>query len=320
MDVVGSVLLLLELSTTVGVKVYMFKEQLQCRDTVSDYRRLHVWKGLEILHCLRTCLDGQFCLSAYFERENVTCITNGFAIPDGESTDVTTHAPGFSLYTLTGKVVNYPSTCSEVKAQLNVTSDGEYWLYPRSSTMYNNRARVYCNGMNTTTPTEYVSLATVNVGVYPRKQNRGCRGESNSVPGPGRPGITRFYKIRIRPETMTVVLDDFTFATWEENRHGYAEALDCYNNYYGSAPCGPVGTFRVDTRGTGLVVDLNAKWKGFDWRPYTSVTRSEGGAVIDLLCGGWCGGCVPAQSLRLYYNHNDLLVDGNAVPTEFGIY
>ncbi|XP_048258703.1 uncharacterized protein LOC125384219 [Haliotis rufescens] len=205
MDVVGSVLLLLKLSTAVGVKVYMFKEQLQCRDTVSDYRRLHVWKGLEILHCLRTCLDGQFCLSAYFERENVTCITNGFALPDGESTDVTTYAPGFSLFTLTGNVVNYPSTCSEVKTQLNVTSDGEYWLYPRSSTMYNNRARVYCRGMNTTTPTEYVSLATVNVGVYPRKQNRWCRGESNSVTGAGRPGITRFYKIRIRPELVTVI-------------------------------------------------------------------------------------------------------------------
>ncbi|XP_046572218.1 uncharacterized protein LOC124280355 [Haliotis rubra] len=204
MDVLGLAVVLLELSTIVSIKVYIFKEQLQCRDTLSDYRRLHVWKGLDILQCLRTCLDGQFCLSAYFERENGTCITNGFALPDGESTDVITDATGFSLFTLSSKVVNYPSTCSEVKALLNVTSDGEYWIYPKSATMYGNRARVYCHGMDTNTPTEYLSLANVNVGVYPRKQNRWCRGESNSVSGPGRPGITRFSKIRIRPEVSNV--------------------------------------------------------------------------------------------------------------------
>lgn len=51
-------------------------------------------------------------------------------------------------------------------------------------------------------------------------------------------------------QTMTVVRDDFTFANWTRVKNlKYGNAADCYTN---RATCGPIGTFRINTLGTGM--------------------------------------------------------------------
>ncbi|XP_041365091.1 A disintegrin and metalloproteinase with thrombospondin motifs 9-like [Gigantopelta aegis] len=144
-----------------------------------------------------------------------------------------------------------------MKACNSQYGDGEYWISP--APYGTTKAKIYCHGMSSSTPTEYVTLNKENKGYYPDKSNRDCTRETSiSSQSSDRPGETSYSKIRVDIQTIEVDRADRTFATTSsDNPLNYGEAGDCYAQHWNSirASCGPLGTFTIDTGGTGLIVD-----------------------------------------------------------------
>ncbi|XP_046380186.2 uncharacterized protein LOC124151652 [Haliotis rufescens] len=175
------------------------------------------------------------------------------------------------------------SNCTEVQQLSSTYTDGEYWLYPRQ--LSGVRVKVYCHAMNST-PSEYISLPTPYFMDSPRIQNYHCNGESPS--DNYRLGYYVFSKFGLNIETMEIEKSDRVFY----NMTGtltvkVGEVRDCYTQPESS--CSPKGRGVMDLRGTGLALNETVKW--FHYRQEPIVTRSSNDQLIEVRCGGWCGGC-----------------------------
>ncbi|MDT9146227.1 GON domain-containing protein, partial [Escherichia coli] len=56
------------------------------------------------------------------------------------------------------------SSCGMVKKYRPASEDGEYWL--RLTNFDNYRTRIYCHGMSTSLPQEFLTLPNINHGIY----------------------------------------------------------------------------------------------------------------------------------------------------------
>ncbi|XP_041370257.1 uncharacterized protein LOC121384093 isoform X2 [Gigantopelta aegis] len=241
----------------------------------------------------------------------------GGCVPDGD----------IRLTVQTDTVSMKPGTCRDVKLNEPAAGDGEYDVYPDA--VGARRVRVYCHDM-VGTPREYVTLKTPNKGVYPNLANKNCRGETKAE-SPEKTGQSIFNKIRVNIETMVIDPTDYTFADTEGVPVPYGEAKDCYSIHYGGhkAKCGIKGTFTINTAGTGLVIDKQTRWEAKGWNPYAEVKKSDEGEIVNLLCGGWCGGCKADRDLKLTLNPNEAglrtcsdvrAMDPNAGDGEYTLY
>ncbi|XP_041366708.1 uncharacterized protein LOC121381457 [Gigantopelta aegis] len=185
-------------------------------------------------------------------------------------------------------------SCSEVKACNSQYGDGEYWISPP---LYRHaKVKIYCHGINSSTPTEYVTLNVVNTAYYPTNANPDCKTKISSY------HKTDYSKIRVYIQSMEVNRTDRTFAkTVSDTPQDYGEAADCcIMHCTGRAKCGPEGTFSIDTTGTGLIVDRNLDFELFGACPWGEWIRNTDGTRIDLRCGGLHAGCRPKTRMKLY--------------------
>ncbi|XP_046580863.1 A disintegrin and metalloproteinase with thrombospondin motifs 9-like [Haliotis rubra] len=166
--------------------------------------------------------------------------------------------------------------------------------------------KVFCL-MNDTHQLEYVTLPNENIGNFPKRSNNDCGSEEPYLraAGVGKDGVTVYQKIRIIPSTMSVLRTDTTFTSGNKTKpHKYGKAEDCYS-YKGA--CKRIGTFHIDTLGTGMKFATDLMWTGTGSSSKVhSITRTQDGAIIDLVCGGWCAGCVPIGDMVLYPNSQDI--------------
>ncbi|XP_041367342.1 A disintegrin and metalloproteinase with thrombospondin motifs 20-like isoform X2 [Gigantopelta aegis] len=201
-------------------------------------------------------------------------------------------------------------SCSEVKACNSQYGDGEYWIYP--APYGTTKVKIYCHGMNSGSPTEYVTLNVVNKAYYPGKSSQECGPET--FPGCSNGGgETHYTKIRVDIQTMEVDRIDSTFSTTVfGSPQNYGEANDCYTIHYGGKKqtCGPKGTFNIDTTGTGLIIKKTLTFPVSGWNAWGQTVRNTDGTKIDLLCGGWSGGCAPSGAMTL-----ELVSTGSTVPS-----
>ncbi|XP_048251489.1 A disintegrin and metalloproteinase with thrombospondin motifs 9-like [Haliotis rufescens] len=214
--------------------------------------------------------------------------------------------PGSGLFDIFNDNEQEPKTCFEIRKNNPEAQSGEYKIIPSASQFEGVSVKVYCL-MNDTHQMEYVTLPNRNIGNYPKRSNNNCRNEQLYLlaAGVGKDGVTEYQKIRVKPSTMTVVRTDTTFTSGNKTKpHTFGTAKDCYS-YSGS--CKRIGTFHIDTLGTGMKFSTDLKWtgKGSVGKVY-SITRTQNGAVIDLVCGGWCGGCDPDGDMILYPNNLDI--------------
>ncbi|XP_041366998.1 uncharacterized protein LOC121381717 [Gigantopelta aegis] len=201
-------------------------------------------------------------------------------------------------------------SCSEVKACNSQYEDGDYWIYP--APYGSTKVKIYCHGMSGGSPTEYVTLNVANKAYYPAESNIECEGETPPGCSNGG-GETHYNKIRVDIQTMEVNRTERTFATTVFGRPlNYGEANDCYTSHYGGVkrPCGPKGTFNIDTTGTGLIVRNTLTFLLNGLNPWGQGVGNTDGTKIDLLCGGWPGGCSPRGAMTL-----ELVSTGSTVPS-----
>lgn len=200
------------------------------------------------------------------------------------------------------------SSCKDVLTEELGRDDGEYALQLNKKCQI--PVRVYCHGMNTSQPKEYLTLSRGRKNNYAIVYDKrlpvipvNMRYRCDGVPGKteySKAGVTRFDKIRLNVTKMSVIADDYTFATVESGESiEFGKAGDCFSANTGRCR---KGSFKIDLTTTGVHVDRQVQWLadgfplGIRMQEYY---RSRTGHVISAKCGGWCGHCGPDGDIKL---------------------
>uniref|UniRef100_H3D0N5 ADAM metallopeptidase with thrombospondin type 1 motif, 9 n=1 Tax=Tetraodon nigroviridis TaxID=99883 RepID=H3D0N5_TETNG len=196
-----------------------------------------------------------------------------------------------------------PNSCQEVQSMNAHFSDGEHVLNVQGRAL-----QVYCAGMQTETPQEYITLTTGEEENFSeifgfsrlndptqcpangsRREDCDCRRDYAAA------GITTFSKVRLDINKMNIITTDWRFAfTREGSNVPFATAGDCY-----SATACPQGRFRINLSGTGLRVAEAASWVSQGNYAEADVQKSQGGSRVSGRCGGYCGKCAPSSDSTL---------------------
>ena len=200
------------------------------------------------------------------------------------------------------------SSCKDVVTEELGKDDGEYALQLDQKCQI--PVRVYCHGMNTSQPKEYLTLSRGRKNNYAIVYGKrlpvspvNMRYRCDGVPGDmeySKAGVTKFDKVRLDVRRMSVIADDYTFATVESGKSvEFGEAGDCFSANRGQCR---KGSFKIDLTDTGLHVHSQVKWLangfplGIEMQDYY---RSRTGHVISAKCGGWCGHCAADGDIKL---------------------
>ncbi|XP_025423198.1 A disintegrin and metalloproteinase with thrombospondin motifs 9-like isoform X2 [Sipha flava] len=168
---------------------------------------------------------------------------------------------------------------------------------------------IYCHGMRSGKPAEYLSLSKENENfseIYEHRlrdpstcpfngeRRQPCPCDNGSVPSSG---WTVFQKIRLNITSLRIDANDFTFSKQIKGKPvPYGEAGDCYSK--SKSGC-PQGRFSIDLTGTGMKISRDTTWVGKGSNTSIWVKYLEGNTKITGKCGGYCGTCVPSQGLML---------------------
>lgn len=189
------------------------------------------------------------------------------------------------------------------------TEDGEYLLH--ISKNCKDPIKVYCHGLSSDEPKEYLNLPAGSDRNYAILYDRRlptspitarfqCDGAESRNLYRGH-GKTYFSKIRLNVDDLTVISDDYEFA--DSNPGGstvpFGTAGDCFSMNPGECR---KGSFLIDLTDTGLKVDDKVRWKNQGYPSDIEIqefTKKEQGVIISAKCGGWCGRCKPVGGLVL---------------------
>ncbi|HEX6343779.1 GON domain-containing protein [Umezawaea sp.] len=164
-----------------------------------------------------------------------------------------------------------PPDCAAVRALLPIAGDGNYLLNTGTHLV-----PVYCHDM-AGDPREYVTLGAANFSQY-----------TAGGAAPGTSVRTTFTRVRLDPATLTVDINDLTFATSTGSLSQgasvvtsmpYAVAMSCDG--------GASGVGRIDLTGTAFTLSDTFQVGGFD--ASGTATTSADNRTADLAGGGYCG-------------------------------
>lgn len=225
------------------------------------------------------------------------------------------------------------SSCKQALQEELGREDGDYSMVINPKCK--RAVKVYCYGMNTPDPKEYITLAQGSdnhARIYHLKLRQSKRNQCGGIDPGSEPynegGFTRFYKVRFDIASSKIVPTDFRFASSSnENSVPYGTAGDCYSSNNGNCRkgslhkyCGHIyhltytwcfnsyslGSFSIDLRGTGLKLRSPAIWTlvarpaGIRIQDFQVRNNSQ---VISAKCGGYCGKCRPKDDVILEQLH-----------------
>ena len=201
------------------------------------------------------------------------------------------------------------ASCTGLKSAGIAKSDGEYLIYQRPECTI--PIKVYCHGLNTSQPKEYLTLPAGGDDNYafiyakrllrrPYSARYKCSGPTGELDYSSA-GKTKFRKLRIDLTTMRVIRDDFTFSKSDPSgkQIPYGTGGDCFSMHYG--PCRR-GHFKVNLSGTGLRLRAAVEWKAIGFPPGIEMQdykKSKDGTQVTAKCGGWCAQCLPGGDMLL---------------------
>ncbi|KFM70758.1 A disintegrin and metalloproteinase with thrombospondin motifs 9, partial [Stegodyphus mimosarum] len=194
----------------------------------------------------------------------------------------------------------HPESCLDFHSLQNRKDDGDYQIYIKGRMI-----TVYCHGMNTRNPQEYINLTERNFAViyssalnFKITSSDSCL--SNDVTNEcdcsrNDYGYTEYFKVALNRTSLTLITDDFTFSTTFYGKPvPYATAGDCFRR-----PTCPQGAFSVSLKGTDFYVASSAKWMSNSGSIHATIHRTENDQVIHGKCGGFCDTCGPDPKLGL---------------------
>uniref|UniRef100_A0A3P9Q081 ADAM metallopeptidase with thrombospondin type 1 motif 9 n=1 Tax=Poecilia reticulata TaxID=8081 RepID=A0A3P9Q081_POERE len=194
---------------------------------------------------------------------------------------------------------NLPSSCLDIQSTSGPIPDSEHFLSVQGKAL-----KVYCAGMQTETPQEYITLTTGEEENFSeifgfrlndptqcpangsRREDCDCRRDYTAA------GMTTFSKVRLDLRRMNVITTDWRFAFTRDGKSPvpFATAGDCYS----LANC-PQGQFRINLSGTGFKVAEEITWISQGNYAVTRIQKSQDGSRVTGFCGGYCGKCTPSS-------------------------
>ncbi|XP_076238234.1 A disintegrin and metalloproteinase with thrombospondin motifs 9 [Calliopsis andreniformis] len=193
----------------------------------------------------------------------------------------------------------HPYSCLQAKKYFGTSEDDEYMLV-----VSGRRMKIYCHGMSTSEPKEYLTLPAGPrenyAEIYDKTSNSQCpyNGERNdscscATNSGTMSGRTMFSRVRIDLVRMYILEDDYTFSrTNGTKRVKYGTAGNCYNNVH----C-PQGRFSINLTGTQLRLAQDVSWTKTSGATMTIDKISD--QHVTGKCGGYCGFCSPEVELKL---------------------
>ncbi|XP_032671699.1 A disintegrin and metalloproteinase with thrombospondin motifs 9 isoform X2 [Odontomachus brunneus] len=196
-----------------------------------------------------------------------------------------------------------PTSCLEIQKRHRTTTDGEYSLLIGGKNM-----TIYCHGMSSAEPREYLTLPAGQSENYAEIYNKrlrnphvcpfngqrndsctSCVSEFSTISGK-----TMFKRVRIDPVRLYIIANDYTFSwTHGIKRVEYGKAGDCYS----LAKC-PQGRFSIDLTGTALSLSSEVAWIPDTSSASLAINKINNQRIFGK-CGGYCGFCKPKIGLKL---------------------
>jgi hypothetical protein len=180
-------------------------------------------------------------------------------------------------------------SCAAIHNKVPLAQDGNYVLFTHRTLL-----GVYCHDM-AGTPKEYINLTNTVGDVNFSQYTAGGASPGTNV-------RTSFSKLRIYPATLTVDINDLTFAaSTGQLMHSHDQSVTSMP--YGSAmscDASPDGIGNIDLRGTAFTIADTFAVGGYG--ATGGATLSAGNQVADLAGGGFCGWITPAPALYNPFN------------------
>ncbi|MET1071366.1 MAG: GON domain-containing protein [Umezawaea sp.] len=177
-----------------------------------------------------------------------------------------------------------PGSCAGIHALLPIAGDGNYTLNTGTHLV-----PVYCHDM-AGTPREYITLGAANFSQY-----------TAGGAAPGTNVRTTFTRVRLNPATLTVDINDLTFATSTGSlTHGGTAVTSMPYGVGFSCDSTPSGVGRIDLTGTAFLLADTFQVGGFT--ASGSATTSPDNRSADLAGGGYCGWISPAPYIYSPFN------------------
>ena len=249
---------------------------------------------MEFDECVFLCQQDETCVAMHHEDQNhcKICRTNGnvvnsltFAELRQSSFDEHEQTQYFvALEYLMDIRIEVMHNCQDVRSLLSTSQDGEYCLsIDRSPT---DGTRIYCNGLDTTTPESYLTLPAGpddNFSFTTHHSNR-------------QSGRIKYDKLGLDLINMRINSWDDTFANqnmtpgigdpWINPYPAYGKAWSCVTIGRGS--------FSINLTGTGFYIPDSVQWLPIEVN-YGMNFEVRTGQEVVAECYGNCGGCVPSS-------------------------
>ncbi|XP_048580125.1 uncharacterized protein LOC5504243 isoform X2 [Nematostella vectensis] len=203
------------------------------------------------------------------------------------------------------KLHEFCGGCGGLKASGKTTRDGEYGVYLKAKC--EGYTRIYCHGMNTDSPQEFISLLSGSqrnyAYIHDYMQPEWNKTECSLIPGGNlynQSGLTNFTKVRVilGANAVSIKADDFQFATKIGNSVNYGVAGDCYSS---TAENCRKGRFQIDLTGTGFRIKDTVHWQhiGSPSEIKNTLDIDAERRSVYAECGGYCGECRPQGTIDL---------------------
>ncbi|XP_046854160.1 A disintegrin and metalloproteinase with thrombospondin motifs 20-like [Xenia sp. Carnegie-2017] len=258
-----------------GGGVVAIGQKLECEEAIFDPKMSFVGK----ISCLNLWqLDVTRDTSCTMQWFNDNC-TIGANKPVIQWSDLNNFLSGDI-----SRILLFVCNCKEVQ-ESGINENGEYNLYLTSN--LKTPVKIYCSDMDTDKPKEYITLnKETNYAKY-YNHMEGHRLEE-----------TKFAKIRVHLQNLSVDLNDFKYAT--SNIHGvfhtYGSAGDCKRPSCGA---NRLGAFSINLTRTGFILSETIPYTHYSYpecakRIYNSNMNSTKN-IFTGACGGHCGRCTPSE-------------------------
>lgn len=195
-------------------------------------------------------------------------------------------------------------SCADVKSHSEVPTDGEYTIDIDGDSGTKVPFKVYCAGMQTATPLEYLSLLKTKANGHSQLNY------SKSATGGTCTATADYYlyveKVRFNLTSLEVDITDKTFTSDSGNKASHASCPGYPATYWGSvhnckASYDASSVSVIDLSGLPFKIATTQQWSD-NWRPSQSY-RPGGTATVasdrksaTITGGGYCGGRSPIDN------------------------
>lgn len=193
-------------------------------------------------------------------------------------------------------------TCADVKARLGTTTDGPQVIQPPGRPPL----RVWCSGMNTSKPLEYLDLPRTSAkGEKTSNYSELVFGEVHgSQRCPCHSAVTRFEKVRLDPARMEIITTDFTYAEVDRIDSDPACFVDneavCSKGWFSAEPLAygmaagcqrraTTASANIDLSCTPFHIAPESPFKAVGFRPVGDVHFHPSRKAALIKGGGDCG-------------------------------